>query len=271
MSWANGFTELALQFYYNVGTPTRPNTFFLSQHTASPGTTGTNEAAGNGYERVQTDNWQAGTAGQVTNSDAGETPLATTPGIGNVSHWGIFSAATGGTYYCSAPYTGGTVDWATDRKLTWQIGDLTNTFRGTAPSRYSDASMNAMIQWLFNVGAVPSKPAVWHVSFHHADPGQTGVNEFSTGTGNYGRSAAVTWKAGTSNDGQIEVNGPGTSPTSTAAWSNGGNATHFGLWDAPTGGNYQTGGLLDTPQLISGSGQAIQWDDSGIIVPMLGV
>ena len=271
MSWAPAFTERGLHFYFGIGTPTRPNTFFLSQHTANPGTSGLNEASGNNYARVAVSNWTAGAVdGSISNTDAGETNLATPAAIGTVSHWGIWDSLTLGAFYCSAAYAGGSVNWDADRKLTWAVGDLVNTLRGTT-ARYADNMTERILQWLFNIGGVPTVPAAWHVSFHHADPGKTGANEFTSGTGGYGRSAAVTWAAGTADDGIIEVAGAGSSPVSTGAWSDGGNAQFFGLWDAATAGEFQLGGPLDTAQLISGVGQSIQWAAGGITIPLLGV
>ena len=272
MSWNPTFTELGLQFYFGIGSPTRPTAFFASQHTASPGTTGANEASGNNYNRVAISFQDAAGQGQVENDAAAETNLATPGPVGTVSHYGVWSASTAGTYYSSGAYTGGPVLWDTDKKLIWGIGDITATLRGTAPSQYSDAAMQAIALWLFNVGGVPTVPSSWFISFHFGAPGQTGASEFSA-TNGYGRQSGTTWQTGSAGDGIIENVAAGESPTSTGAWSNGGVATHFGVWDNATvgAGAFLVGGTLSQSQTIDGAGQKIEWPSGGILIPMLGV
>lgn len=71
---------------------------YLSLHTGSPGSTGANEATGGGYAR-QPAAWGASSGGVIS---AGEVTWGTTGSplpAGAYSHWGLWSAATGGTYY----------------------------------------------------------------------------------------------------------------------------------------------------------------------------
>lgn len=68
----------------------------VSLHTADPGTTGANEVSGGTYGR-QTVAWGAATNGSKTTTG---TPAATIPvPASTVSHFGLWSAATGGTFY----------------------------------------------------------------------------------------------------------------------------------------------------------------------------
>lgn len=67
-------------------------------HTATPGTTGASETSGGGYARIQ---FSAGTpsAGSISNTG---TMTFTTAGSTAVTHVGIWSAVTTGTYYIGA-------------------------------------------------------------------------------------------------------------------------------------------------------------------------
>lgn len=65
----------------------------LSLHTASPGTTGTNEVTGGSYARVPL-TWPAASSGDATATQATvEVPAGTTP-----THFGLWSAGSGGTF-----------------------------------------------------------------------------------------------------------------------------------------------------------------------------
>ncbi len=65
---------------------------WLSLHTANPGSTGASEAAGNGYARKQPA-WGA-PAGGVVSAPEQEFDA----GAGAYSHWGLWSAQSGGTF-----------------------------------------------------------------------------------------------------------------------------------------------------------------------------
>jgi hypothetical protein len=63
----------------------------ISFHTADPGTTGASEVSGTGRPATT---WAAATTGARAGSQV-SAPIA---GGTTVTHWGIFSAATGGTF-----------------------------------------------------------------------------------------------------------------------------------------------------------------------------
>lgn len=65
---------------------------WISLHTASPGTTGASEATGGSYARQQT-TWGSASGG-VINGSAVTVPVPS----GTFSHWGLWTAATGGTF-----------------------------------------------------------------------------------------------------------------------------------------------------------------------------
>lgn len=67
---------------------------WISGHTADPGTTGTNELTGGGYTRVQT-TWSAASA----SAKVGTTAVLTVPTGNTVTHWGLWTAVTAGTFF----------------------------------------------------------------------------------------------------------------------------------------------------------------------------
>jgi hypothetical protein len=67
---------------------------YISAHTADPGTGGASEVAGGSYARQQT-TWAAASAGARVGSQVTiPIPAGTT-----VTHWGVWSAASAGTFY----------------------------------------------------------------------------------------------------------------------------------------------------------------------------
>lgn len=70
---------------------------YASLHTASPGTTGANEVSGGSpaYARKSI-TWNAASGGALDNN---ANPVFDVPGSTTVSHFGLWSAASGGTFY----------------------------------------------------------------------------------------------------------------------------------------------------------------------------
>lgn len=66
---------------------------YISAHTADPSTAGSNEVTGGSYARQQT-TWAAASAG----SRAGSQVSIPIPAGTTVAYWGIWSAATAGTF-----------------------------------------------------------------------------------------------------------------------------------------------------------------------------
>lgn len=72
---------------------------FVSLHTADPGTTGANEVSGGSYARKAASYATAsGSSKPSSNAQAFPVPPATT-----VSHFGLWSAASGGVFYGGGP------------------------------------------------------------------------------------------------------------------------------------------------------------------------
>jgi hypothetical protein len=71
---------------------------YISFHTADPGSTGTSEVAGGTYARVQTTWGAAATAAKVGSQITANIPAATT-----ITHWGLWTASSGGTFHYGGP------------------------------------------------------------------------------------------------------------------------------------------------------------------------
>lgn len=94
-------------------------TYYLSLHTADPGTTGANELSGGTYAR------QAIVFSTASSGAESNTALITVPNDGTsaVSYWGVWSASTGGTYE-----TGGVLGSpVTAASISFAIGALVYT------------------------------------------------------------------------------------------------------------------------------------------------
>lgn len=70
---------------------------FVSAHTGDPGTTGANEVSGGAYARKSIA-WGAASAGQINASAIVDIDI---PASTTVTYVGLWSAATGGTFYGS--------------------------------------------------------------------------------------------------------------------------------------------------------------------------
>lgn len=70
----------------------------VSFHSADPGTTGAAEISGTGRPATT---WAAASGG----SRVGSQVTASIPGATTVTHWGVFTAATGGTFLGGFPIT----------------------------------------------------------------------------------------------------------------------------------------------------------------------
>lgn len=74
---------------------------FVSLHTADPGATGTNEVTGGSYTR-EAITWNPASSGALDN-DAN--PVFDVPAGTTITHVGLWSAASGGTWYGSDDIT----------------------------------------------------------------------------------------------------------------------------------------------------------------------
>lgn len=96
MAFSTAAETQALEGIVGNGTTDKNN--WISLHSADPGTTGANEISGGTYSREQTD-WPAPAASAVTGSAVTlDVPSGTT-----ITHWGLWSAASGGTFIFGGP------------------------------------------------------------------------------------------------------------------------------------------------------------------------
>lgn len=95
-------------------------------------------------------------------------------------------------------------------------------------------------------GQAPASSAT-HLSLHTGDPGVTGASEITGGSPAYAR-RTITWNA--ASGGSIDDNVVGSAfdiPAGTTV-------THWGTWDALSGGNFIIGGALSVPEPFGAQG-----------------
>lgn len=86
MAWPVGTKNSTIDHIASLGN-------WISLHTGDPGTTGANEASGGSYERRQT-TWSPSSSAMATGSAVSFTGLP----AGAYTHFGVWSAASGGTF-----------------------------------------------------------------------------------------------------------------------------------------------------------------------------
>jgi hypothetical protein len=108
----------------------------------------------------------------------------------------------------------------------------------------SDYAEKAILDHVF--GPTPlTAPAGRYVSLHSADPGENGASELAASNG-YARQAA-TFAAASLGAGTTSNSGVVTFTNTGSAWTT---ATHFGVWDAVSGGNFLGGGDLPVDKTV---------------------
>jgi hypothetical protein len=118
---------------------------------------------------------------------------------------------------------------------------------------------NNVVDHVLKTAAFP-QPTNVYASLHSADPGTTGASELSGGA--YARTLHNTWNAAAA--GSATNSGAITFPQATANWTQ---ATHFGLWDAATAGNFLGGGVLDTAKTVL-NGDTAEFAGAALTVTM---
>jgi hypothetical protein len=124
MSFSNYLENKILNHLFGKSAYTAP-TIYVGLSTADPGEDGAGlaEHSGDGYARVQTSGstWNTATTGSTTNAAAIEFPTAT-DSWGEITHWALFDAPTGGNLLASGQLTTARIVVAADTpKLA--IGD----------------------------------------------------------------------------------------------------------------------------------------------------
>jgi len=151
----------------------------------------------------------------------------------------------------------------------------------------STAQLDAVLNAIARNIPFPTPPANLYVSLHTADPAQTGANEVTTAAGSgwvgYARVTAAAGTAGTAAGAVFGGGGvAGAAPTGTTTRSisnsaaltfpaSGGTSgsvtvTHFGLWDAATGGNWIRGGALSASQVIGANASGPSYAVGSVVI-----
>ena len=137
----------------------------------------------------------------------------------------------------------------------------------------SDYLENKIIDFLFR-GQTYTAPAGLHVGLLTAAPSDTGGGTEVSGnayarvdlapslTNWAGTQAAASTTASSGTSGTTSNNAAVTFPTPTASW---GTVTHFGIWDASTGGNLLFYGSLNISKTIN-SGDTVTFPISSLAV-----
>ena len=111
MALTNDFLSKMVEFL-------NTDSVYMSLHTADPGTTGANEVTGSPYSRLQV-SFGTPSDGVVTNTN---NPEFSVPNNTTVTHIGLFSAATDGTFYISEDTTDRVLETGDIYRLdTWTI------------------------------------------------------------------------------------------------------------------------------------------------------
>ena len=113
-----------------------------------------------------------------------------------------------------------------------------------------------------------AKDTTRYVSLHTGDPGDTGASEVVGGS--YARvqrdAADANWSAGTATDGLTSNVATITFPSPSANW---GVVTHFGVWDAVSGGNFIASGPLTIAKTINNGDAAPSFGAGACVVQVL--
>lgn len=120
----------------------------------------------------------------------------------------------------------------------------------------SDYAENITLDWLLG-GSNPTRPSARYVALYTASPSDAGGGTEVSG-GSYARVAAT---FGAASGGSASNSAPVTYPTPTASW---GTVTHFGVFDALTGGNLLRWAALGAPQAIN-SGATVSFAASSLV------
>lgn len=112
-------------------------------------------------------------------------------------------------------------------------------------SQLSDYAENLLANFLAN-NQTATRPTAWHVGLFTVAPSDAGGGtEVSTTSTGYSRQA---FTFGAASGGQVANTNSGSFGPASASW---GTVSHFGVFDAPTGGNLLWWGSLTTSRTIA--------------------
>lgn len=132
-------------------------------------------------------------------------------------------------------------------------------------SAMSDYLERELRKHIFRTGSFP-KPTALYIALYTAPPSDAGGGTEVSG-GNYSRPSLnpsdANWTAASSTDGVTTNAVPITFPVPSSAW---GTVTHFGIFDALTGGNLLLHAALDFPRIINAGDVAPQFATGALVV-----
>lgn len=133
---------------------------------------------------------------------------------------------------------------------------------------FTDVYENSLLDHVFrNQSYTP--PATVYVGLFTAAPTDAYTSGVPTGTevsgGSYARTSAT---FGAAASGSITNSGTVTFPTSSAAWNSGSNITHFGVFEASSGGTMIGWGSITTPQAVGAANITLSFAASALTVTL---
>lgn len=215
------------------------------------------EPSGNGYSRVEVDDWDDASGRHIQNSGLISFPEATGD-WGTITHFAVFDALTGGNMIAYGTLStfkdvddGGSVYFEAGRiNITVSAGGL------------SDAYANKVLDHLFLNTALAQPTNIYAafsaVTIEDSDTGST----ITEPGGNYARTLHSVYDA---------ASGGASENTGVITWSNAdadwGTITDFALLDALTAGNIIIHSTLDTP-IVVGIGDNANWIDGAMDITL---
>lgn len=255
---SNYAEEKLLNLTFRDTTFTTPGTsVYCSLHNADPSETGASELSGGSYARAQAISWNAPSNRAITNSAAIVFPTLTAT-ISSATHMGFWDASTSGNFLWGTPTDKSFLLAMTSGSIpTFNAGTVSITARGGLSSYLSHKWLNHV----FRNTAFTTPGTSLYASLHTSTPGLAGSNEIS-GNGYARVQVSTNWVAPTNG-----VTTNSTEFTFDTPTGNQGTATHYGIWDALTTGNFLYGDDMATEvEILSGVAQIISIDGMTITV-----
>lgn len=226
-SISNYLENKLLDHVFGTAAYTQPSHIYVALSTADPGDDGAGlaEPSENGYARKAHDSWDEA-ASRLTENTGVVTFNAATGSWGEITHYALFDALTGGNMLAHGAL-------ATAKQVvsgnTPSIadGEIEVSFNSGAISTHL---ANELLDHVFLTGAY-SAPSIY-VALSTANPGDDGSGLAEPSGNNYARAACATWDAAA--DGATANTGDITFATPSGSW---GEITHVAIMDASSNGN----------------------------------
>lgn len=233
-----------------------PANIYIALSTADPLDTGAGiaEPVGDGYARVVCNSWDAATSRAIENTNAVEFPEAEGDGWGEITHFAIFDAITGGNFLAHGDLATAKTIGAGDN-ASFAAGDIDISFN---TGGVSDYLANKLLDHIFKTTEY-TVPTNIYVALATAtiEDSDTGTTITEPGE-NYARKGHDAYDAAAA--GASENTGAITFVTATGSW---GAVTDVALIDALTLGNILFYATLDESKTI-GNGDTAKFNDGAL-------